>query len=126
FHIADADRTRPNEIGLAFAPANRKIGRIDIEGAVWIDSTTRTLTHIAYRYLGLAAQIARFEPGGRIGFRSMTNGTVLIERWHIRVVVPDTSHASDIALLRTTTLLETREIGGEVATAKWSDGLTWQ
>jgi hypothetical protein len=125
YHIADPDRTRPNEIGLAFAPASRKRGRIDIEGAVWIDSTTRTLTHIAYRYIGMDPQIARLDPGGVIGFRPMTNGTVMIDRWHIRVVVPDTSGSTVVGVIRGLPL-ETRQIGGEVATATWNDGLVWK
>ncbi|MGH9888453.1 MAG: carboxypeptidase-like regulatory domain-containing protein, partial [bacterium] len=62
FQIAASERERPNQVGLAFGPSNRKRGRIDIEGAVWIDSTTRALTDIVFHYLGVDAQTERIHP----------------------------------------------------------------
>jgi hypothetical protein len=124
FRIAEPDRTRPHEVGLAFAAANSRRGRIDIEGAVWIDSLTRSLTRIAYRYIGLNAAEARFNPRGRIEFRPMPNGTVLIDRWFIRLGVLDTSGIVNGVVPRGARS-EAHELGGEVAVARWLDSVVW-
>ena len=124
FHIADPDSARPREIGLAFAPAKTKRGRVEIEGAVWIDSTTPSLTRIAYRYVGVVGDAARFKPHGRIEFRSMANGTVLIDRWFIRLGVVDTFGLTNGRILQGS-LVQPHDIGGEVAAARWPDSLAW-
>jgi hypothetical protein len=68
--------------------------------------------------------VARFAPDGRISFRSMENGTVIIDRWFIRVPVPDTAGFAT-AGATSGIFLETHEIGGEVAVATWPDGRSW-
>jgi len=123
FRIAAADSSHPHEIGLAFSPASLKRGRIDINGALWIDSTTRSLTRLEYHYLGLDSRIAAFNPGGRVEFRPMPNGSSMIDRWFIRVVGVDSTISKFDQ--RRGVGLEAHEVGGEIAQATWPDGKTW-
>jgi hypothetical protein len=130
FRIADADRARPMQVGLAFEPAERRRGRVDIEGTVWIDSAARVLTELEFRYVGVEPAEARFRPGGSVAFRAMPNGVTFVDRWALRVVSQrvddDRSGPVDMSQ-RPSQLppLEVHEFGGEVAHARWGDDVEW-
>jgi carboxypeptidase family protein len=126
FHLAAAQAGRPNQIGLGFRPPNRRNGRIDVDGTIWIDTLTRALVEIEYLYLGTDPRGAPFRPGGRIEFRTMPNGVVVIDRWSIRLV--SGQGAGGIAPVGPE--LASRsfygiEGVGELARATWADGYTW-
>jgi hypothetical protein len=126
FRLVDAGRGRPNQIGLAFSAANRRAGRVDIDGALWVDTIARALRDIEFRYVGLGRQIEALRPGGRIAFREMPNGMVLIDHWTLRLI------ATELDTVRVDTREQIRswyrasENGGEVARAKWPDGSSWR
>jgi hypothetical protein len=130
--IADRDRARPNEIGLAFTAATHKRDRVDIEGVIWIDTTVRALRRVDYSYVGLSRRVEDLHPGGHLEFREMPNGLVLVDRWNIRlvtaestdVVVPAKMRSDDITTARY--ILSPQESGGEVARAAWANGSAWQ
>jgi hypothetical protein len=126
FHIADRDRKRPTEVGLAFQPASRQRDRIDVEGILWIDTVARALRNIEFKYVGLASDLNAAHPGGDIHFREMGNGVVLIDRWSLRLPTPraDTSDVSGHQRIRA--WYGIHESGGEVALAGWPDGYTWK
>jgi hypothetical protein len=121
FSIAAADSTRPHAIGLGFSRANRKRGHIDIEGTVWIDSVSRSLTDIVFRFVGLDGRSERLRPGGRIAFRVAHNGAPMIDRWYLRFPALKPMSANDAGRS-----LEAREAGGEVARARWRNGREWR
>lgn len=127
FHVASPDSTRPKSIGLAFEPAERKRGRVDIEGTVWIDSTTMSLTDIIFRYLGTPPFMESSRPGGRVSFRSMANGTAIIDRWTLRsgVLTRTPSRRTTVRQLLSAPIAIHESIG-EVASARWADGLEWR
>lgn len=127
FRVAEHDRRRPNQVGLAFTPADRRRGRIDIEGVLWIDTVARALRDIEYGYLGLDDRSTRLvHPGGAVSFAEMPNGAVLIDRWSIRMpqTEVDSEGRNRGPLFRV--LLTVREVGGEVARAAWPDGTVWR
>jgi len=127
FHVASPDATRSKQVGLAFVPADRRRGRIDIEGTVWIDSTSLSLTDIVFRYLGMPTYVQAAEPGGRVSFRSMENGTAIIDRWTIRSGgFARTPSGRMTARQIMSAPLEVQESIGEVASARWADGLEWK
>ena len=101
FQLAKPDRERPHQVGLAFEAATHKRGRVDVEGAVWIDSTTRSLVEIVFRYVGIDRRFEKYEPGGRVSFHTMADGTPIIDRWSIRPIgtagVVAHEHRCDIA-----------------------------
>jgi hypothetical protein len=127
FRLAPPERTRRGQVGLAFSVARPKPGTVNIDGAIWVDTTTRALTAIEYRYTGLDARRQAFAPGGRVEFREMPNGAVLVDRWSLRLVALQTDSIRRAGLRpRLRTLYEMHETGGELAEARWADGTTWR
>ena len=100
FHIMDRNRSHPNQVGLGFKSADRRRGRIDVDGALWIDTVARTLVDIEFRYVGLDRQLDRYAPGGRVEFREMANGVVLIDQWFIRLAGVERRHGTATARSR--------------------------
>jgi hypothetical protein len=129
FRIAESSKARPGQIGLAFAAADRRQGRVDIAGTLWIDTSARALQDIDFRYAGLNSATDKFRPGGTISFRSMTNGVVLIDRWFLRLfdTTRDTVYPGNCrpqcSRFRETS--NRTEQGGELAHAVWPDGQKW-
>jgi hypothetical protein len=126
FHLAAPVPARPNQIGLAFRPPNRRDGRIDVDGTLWIDTVARTLVDIEFRYLGTDPRAETFRPGGRIWFRAMPNGVVVIDRWSIRLASgqPLAGTAAGAPSLASRSFYGV-EVLGELARAQWDDGYTW-
>jgi hypothetical protein len=128
FQLADRVRSRPNQVGLRFLPADHRKGRVDIDGTLWIDSVARALVDVEYRYLNVETGAVRFGPGGYTSFRSMKNGVVMIDRWWIRVVSASQDTTIDVKFggVRFRDWLYAEEDGGELARAVWPDGLEWK
>jgi hypothetical protein len=129
FRVMEPNRARPNQVGVGFVAADKRRDRIDIDGALWIDTVARALRDIEFRYVGLDPRIERFEPGGRIAFREMANGTVLVDRWSLRLIgarndtLTDVRARTQVANIQTT--FYATESGGELGHAVWRDGTAW-
>ncbi len=127
FHFARSDNKHGGQIGLAFEPAQRRAGRVDITGELWIDTLSRTLESVEFRYLGLDAISEGLGAGGMLSFTSLPNGVVMLDRWKMRLVGASAG-SDDEATTRSgglRTYHTMREIGGEVANATWGDGTSW-
>jgi hypothetical protein len=120
FRIMDRNKARPHQVGLGFRAADSRPGRVDVDGALWIDTVARSLVDIEFAYVGLEPDLYAYEPGGHVEFRTMTNGVVLIDRWFLRLVgdEPDTVNAR-------TSHPVVAEVGGELAHVTWDDGSVW-
>jgi hypothetical protein len=130
FHVMDPNRRRPNQLGLGFRPADRKDGRVDIDGALWIDTVARALVDIEYRYAGMDPRLDEYDPGGQMFFREMPNGAVVIDRWSIRMVGGESDGGMAppqpvSSPSRVPPALRRAEVWGEVALASWPD-TTWR
>jgi hypothetical protein len=129
FRVMEPNRARPNQVGLGFVAADKQRDRVDIDGALWIDTVARALRDIEFRYVGLDPGIERFDPGGRIAFREMSNGTVLVDRWSLRIIgakndtINDTRSRTQVANVQTS--FYASETGGELGHAVWRDGTAW-
>ncbi|MEP6493074.1 MAG: carboxypeptidase-like regulatory domain-containing protein [bacterium] len=126
FQLANPDPSRSTQVGLAFVPADRRRGRIDINGVLWIDTVARALRDIEFRYVGVDAAVERFKPGGRISFREMDNGIVLIDRWNLRLIGDSASVTMPTRDPKTEHAFNVHESGGELAYAEWTDGHAWK
>lgn len=127
FRLARKARTRPNQVGLSFSPANgeRPRGRIDIDGTLWVDTAARAIRDIEYRYVGMPRVTDEYHPGGQISFRQMPNGSVMIDRWVIRGVGARQDTLDLVSGPRVRTWLFASESGGDLASAVWPDGTVW-
>jgi hypothetical protein len=123
------DRKRPMQVGLGFTVARGEKNRIDVDGALWVDTSARALTDIEFLYKGMDSRVDRLKPGGTISFREMKNGAVIIDSWALRLVgaTVDTvvTGRSGIVMPRQRLNLFVHEHGGEVAHARWLDGTRW-
>ena len=150
FQLADGGRVRPNQVGIRFTPAEMSTKRLDIDGTLWIDTSARELRDVEYVYLGLPARTEVFHPGGRVSFRAMPNGVVLVDRWSIRsvAVATDTIWTTTADGARPRSFMGGRGIGdpggsgvatralrdrpfatvmgGELASASWPGGVAWR
>jgi hypothetical protein len=127
FRLADPAKSRPNQVGLAFAPASgdRPRDRIDIDGTLWVDTAARALRDIEYRYVGMPSITDEYRPGGRISFRQMPNGSVMIDQWYIRGVSATRDTIDVVGEAHERSWLFAAESGGELARAEWPDGESW-
>jgi len=111
--LAGPDRERPGVVGLGFEPVEREDGRIDMVGTVWIDTLSRVLQDLSFRYVGLDRQTSALQPEGRLSFRELPNGVVIIDQWSLRLSGAQSGGGIP-------------EIGGEIARASWPDGSGWR
>lgn len=123
FSLAEVTAERAGQLGLRFTPATRRRGRVDIEGTLWVDTAQRVLRDIEFLYVGVDNLAASFASGGRINFHALPSGISFIDRWSLRLVgAPDTIETD---LRVSTQEYAIREIGGEVASARWPDSTTF-
>jgi hypothetical protein len=130
FRVAPRSTTRPNQVGLAFGPADFKAGRVDIAGTLWVDTAARALNDVEFRYIGMRADVQKFKPGGTISFATSANGVTFINRWSLRLFgnAPDTTFVPGNCrggCFRTSDNLYPTENGAEVSHAVWRDGRRW-
>lgn len=128
FGLAGPSNARPRQVGLTFAPADFKRGRVDIVGTLWVDTAARALRDVEFRYIGMRAAAQRFHPGGTISFGSSANGVTFIDRWSLRLIgnAPFTVYTPFCrAECGMRDNLYPTENGAEVSHAVWPDGRRW-
>ncbi|MDQ2664446.1 MAG: carboxypeptidase-like regulatory domain-containing protein [Gemmatimonadota bacterium] len=126
FRLVDPDRARPHQVGLGFSAADSRRGRVDIDGAVWIDTVARQLIDIDFRYDGLRQPYNAPHPGGHIHFHEMPNGMVVIQSWALFLASARTDTTGDFRNRKIWTRYARSDVGGEVARAIWPDGRAWK
>ncbi len=139
FRVVKSDNA--SEVGLGFAPPRTREGRIDVDGVLAVDTLTRSLRALTFRYVGLSRNVSALRPGGRVSFVTMPTGVAFIDRWSLRLVTgrdaPEdgrreslggsSSYAtSDYGSSARAASLTVREIGGELSRVLWPDGREWR
>jgi hypothetical protein len=122
FYVTD----RRGQIGLGFSPASsRRIGRVDVEGVLWIDKEARALRTLEYRYVGAGREAEANNVGGNLVYQEMPNGAVIVSRWTLRLLkVRVDSQMYRFGRLPTGRIVVS-EGGGLVARAQWPDSTKW-
>jgi hypothetical protein len=121
FHLAKSQRSRPDEVGLAFSVATRVRGRVDIAGILWVDTAQRQLRSLEFTYDGLDRSLDPANPGGSLSFLQLPNGPVVIDRWLLRlpVVRRDSTFNSKATRYVPLIWVEKQQSGGELARAEF-------
>ncbi|MHB2034246.1 MAG: carboxypeptidase regulatory-like domain-containing protein [Gemmatimonadaceae bacterium] len=137
FRIVWDKQTHPAQVGLSFEPApeRRRDGLVDVSGTIWLDQVVPALRTLEFTFTGLDRGYRDAGAGGTLGFRTMPNGLVYIERWSMVLPALETvlrpnqqSRRSDPSsglpggapqYMRLTGI---REVGGVVLSATWPDG----
>ncbi len=128
FSLAEPNSARPDEVGLAFAPAPGRAQLVDIRGVLWIDRAHPALRSLEFRYTGLAKERTTAGSGGRMEYRSMPNGVVFIASWSIDAVEGGGGHIVPgivPSAVRRQAKGSVTVSGGEVLTAHWNDSTWW-
>ncbi|MEO8561328.1 MAG: hypothetical protein ABI601_04585 [bacterium] len=134
FKLVAPDRARPRQVGLGFEPADRveeeKEGRIDLVGTLWVDTLSRVLRDLTFRYVGLDKATSALAPEGRLSFRELSNGVVIIDRWTLRLggardEVTGMTPVASGDVVASASRSQAQEIGGEIAHVTWADGDDW-
>ena len=127
FKIGDSDKKRPTQVALEFEKGKRNGRQVDIEGAIWLDTLRRNISRIEFRYVGLNSAEEAYKLGGFVQFREMTNGSVLIDEWTLKLL-----HSENVTqpgrrgLLVTVPRIDVHETGGALVSARWPDGTSWR
>ncbi|MYB07122.1 MAG: carboxypeptidase regulatory-like domain-containing protein [Gemmatimonadetes bacterium] len=81
-------------VGLDFEPVpGREVP--EISGTMWLDAATARLRWLDFQYvnLGVPPWLMDAEPGGRVEFQALPNGTWIVTSWHIRMFTAgETTH----------------------------------
>jgi hypothetical protein len=114
FKINPPDRARPQQVALGFEPVDHEDGSLDLVGTLWVDTLTRVVKDLTFRYVGLDRTTSALVPEGRLSFRELPNGVVIVDRWSLRLLGGNAREEGAVP-----------EIGGEIARASWPDGSSW-
>jgi hypothetical protein len=125
--LVKADRSRSTEVGLGFSTPKHTRNRIDIDGVLWVDTVSRRLQSLEFRYVGLDGRLDDARPGGWLSFREMPNGVVIIDRWSLRlpVIHTDSVYHTEKRDFVARDVVDAQETGGEVAQIAWPSSPPW-
>jgi hypothetical protein len=85
FHTEPPPTEHADWIGVAFQPANDRLGHTDIEGTLWLDRESAELRLLEFRYTRLPAGLGIVESRGMVEFLRLSSGNWIINRWSIRI-----------------------------------------
>ena len=86
FKLERDEGRAPGLVGLAFEPVpGRRVA--DVAGTLWLDPATAELQWLDFRYrnLDLPRTLLSANPGGKVSFRALPNGTWIVHSWEIRM-----------------------------------------
>ncbi|MCC7003415.1 MAG: carboxypeptidase regulatory-like domain-containing protein, partial [Gemmatimonadaceae bacterium] len=99
FRLVDDDPTSVRRVGLAFAPVTVPTSKLEVAGVLWIDRETFVLDRVEFRYVPtLSADHPDSTFGGRVQFRRLASGHVIVSQWVLRM--PLYAEESDQRLAR--------------------------
>jgi len=131
------DSAHEGQLGLAFAPAQRRDGIVDVTGVIWLRKAEPRLESVDFQYTDLEPAVMRAGAGGRLEFQTASNGITFIGRWSIRIPIAEAARPANRFAPRTAvpsrrrtendevTVSATSESGGAVTIANWPDGTVW-
>jgi hypothetical protein len=132
FQLVVGTGERTNQVGLAFEPARRRRGIVDVEGTLWMDRAKPALRSVEFRYTELDRLSTAARAGGSVEFATMENGVVIISAWSLRMPVLATRRSSSQPgtftggrISSDVSVAEIDEGGGMVIAATWPDGTRW-
>jgi hypothetical protein len=86
-----------------------------VSGTIWLAANPLALRSVVFRFEHLEGEEARSGAGGRISFKTMDNGQVVVDDW--RLEIPPASAPGVIVIIPATQVE-----GGSLLSASWPDG----
>ena len=132
FRLVESEKN-PDLVGVAFTPSGDRRDMREIEGTLWVDRPSSELRYVDFRYRNLPEPSSQAEPGGRVEFLRLAEGSWLVSRWHVRMPeVAKRDRVSQDGMRRTvmaSTMLYLRAVrvsGGEVTRASRADTVLYR
>ncbi|MEO5816484.1 MAG: carboxypeptidase regulatory-like domain-containing protein [Gemmatimonadaceae bacterium] len=137
FSIRDADAAHAGAIGVAFEPRRDRDRLVDVKGTLWLEVGVPALRSIDFSFTGGDAATILGDAAGAIHFRTMNNGVVFVDEWHVRTPVmvqtrdPGRQQRIGRSSATASDIVDTRpgrqasDNGGIVSSASWPDGEQW-
>jgi hypothetical protein len=101
-------------VGLAFRPVTPR-SVTDIQGTLWLDSSTGELRSVEFLYTGGLAESRGGAPGGRVEFDRLPSGAWIVRRWHIRMpILAEVQNRTTRFRVQELRIVGLQEEGGEV------------
>ena len=85
-------------VGLGFEPAPVP-HKPDIRGTIWMDRESAELRRLDFSYETLPSWAGHATAGGRLEFASLPGGLWIVQRWTLRVPVPEVQRGTERARL---------------------------
>ena len=134
FGVTRDDAAHPGAVGLTFepAPGSHRSGFVDIRGTLWMASRPAALQQLQFSYTGPTRAYIEAGAGGRIHFRTMSNGLIYVDSWKLLLpAIAEAAPRSGVSSHRfdpepqshRTSVRAYREVGGVVLSARWPGGL---
>jgi hypothetical protein len=120
------------QIGLEFSPVSAPGTKTDVVGAIWIDQDVPVLRSVDFHFTG--PDSFRDGPGGRVSFRTMSNGITFVESWNLRIPMLRVRMASTGSVQagrissshsEERVVDEIYSVGGRVISVRWADSVSW-
>jgi hypothetical protein len=122
------------EVGVDFEPSSARAGMTEIRGTVWLDTVGIALQSVEFTYVHSPYEGPGFAPStGWLRFATASNGVPLLASWSVRRVAdytlsrrnsPGVSTAAP-GVSKLASIEQMQEEGGELAFARWDDGVEW-
>ena len=138
FSVRDADAAHAGAIGVAFEPRRDRTKVVDVKGTLWLEVGVPALRSIEFSFTGANAATVLGDAAGEIHFRTMNNGVLFVDEWHVRTPVMvqtrdpgrqlriGRSSASGSDVVDTRPGRQASDNGGIVSRAVWPDGEKWE
>jgi len=120
FHvIPPTDSIPATWVGLAFEPATAD-RRADIRGTLWMDRQSAELRRLEFTYTRLPRWARGADAGGRLDFAPLPGGGWIVQRWLLRVPIPERTPNGAMRIYGY------RELGGHVRAVRDAQGKVLQ
>ncbi|MDB4891077.1 MAG: hypothetical protein JWL61_2932 [Gemmatimonadetes bacterium] len=138
FNVRNGDSAHAGAIGVAFEPRRDRDKIVDVRGTLWLELGVPALRSIEFSFTGGNAETILGDAAGAIHFRTMSNGVVFVDEWHVRtpamVQIRDPGREARVGNLtgKSSDVVNTRpgrqasDNGGIVSRAVWPDGEKWE
>lgn len=85
YRVSAPHAERPEWIGVAFAPAEQRLGIVEVHGTLWLDRESAELRRLDFGYVDLPDDIEAAKPRGQVDFLRLPTDAWVVSRWELRL-----------------------------------------
>ncbi len=85
YQVSPPHPERPDWIGVAFAPAERRRDVVEVQGTLWLDRESAELRRLDFGYTDLPGRIGATNPRGAVEFLRLPTDIWVVSWWELRL-----------------------------------------